>query len=249
MEILTQKLNNLIKERTELDINLNSYLPKSILQEAIQGRLVPQDPNDEPVSVLLKRIRAEKSKLVKAKKIKKDKAESVIFRGDDNCYYEQIGSSVEQIDIDLPPTWGAVRLGSICQLLDGEKKNGKGVCLDAKYLRGKSYGIILDKGRFVKHGDTIILVDGENSGEVFTAPQDGYIGSTFKQLWVSNELYLPYVLFFLLFHKTTLRNSKKGAAIPHLNRDLFNNLIIGIPPIEEQKRISKRIITLFEHLK
>lgn len=121
--------------------------------------------------------------------------------------------------------------------------------MDARFLRGKSEGTTLDKGRFVKKGDNIILVDGENSGEVFAVPQDGYMGSTFKQLWVSREMYLPYVLFFLLFHKETLRNSKKGAAIPHLNRELFNNLVIGIPPIEEQKRISEQIIELFEHLK
>lgn len=142
-----------------------------------------------------------------------------------------------------------MRLGTICQLLDGEKKNGKGICLDARFLRGKSEGTILDKGRFVKTRDNIILVDGENSGEVFAVPQDGYMGSTFKQLWVSSEMHLPYVLSFLLFHKETLRNSKKGAAIPHLNRELFKSLIIGIPPIEEQKRISERIVKLFEHLK
>lgn len=121
--------------------------------------------------------------------------------------------------------------------------------MDAKFLRGKSDGVTLDKGRFVKQGENIILVDGENSGEVFTTPQDGYMGSTFKRLWVSIEMHLPYVLFFLLFHKETLRNAKKGAAIPHLNRELFNSLVIGVPPLEEQKRIAERIITLFEHLK
>ena len=121
--------------------------------------------------------------------------------------------------------------------------------MDAKFLRGKSEGIILDKGRFVAKDENIILVDGENSGEVFCVPQDGYMGSTFKQLWVSTEMHLPYVLNFLLFHKATLRNSKKGAAIPHLNRELFNNLLIGLPPIEEQRRITSRIYDLFEHLK
>ena len=154
-----------------------------------------------------------------------------------------------QIDADFPASWAAARLGSICQLLDGEKREGKSICMDAKFLRGKSEGTIHDKGRFVIKGDNIILVDGENSGEVFSVPQDGYMGSTFKQLWVSNEIHLPFVLYFLLFHKDTLRNSKKGAAIPHLNRELFNNLIIGIPPIEEQKRIAERVVTLFEHLK
>ena len=69
--------------------------------------------------------------------------------------------------------------------MDGEKKEDNYVCLDAKYLRGKSSGDVLQKGRFVSTGDNIILVDGENSGEVFAVPHDGYMGSTFKQLWVS----------------------------------------------------------------
>ena len=68
-----------------------------------------------------------------------------------------------------------LRLKDICQLIDGEKRNGKGICLDAKYLRGKSSATIVEKGKFVYAGDNIILVDGENSGEVFTVPQDGYV--------------------------------------------------------------------------
>ena len=97
--------------------------------------------------------------------------------------------------------------------------------------------------------DNIILVDGENSGEVFNVPTDGYMGSTFKQLWVSSQLHLPYVLDAILFYKEQLRNSKKGAAIPHLNKDIFYNLIIGIPPITEQKRITNRIEELSQLLK
>ena len=73
-----------------------------------------------------------------------------------------------------------MRLKDICQLIDGEKRTGKGICLDAKYLRGKSSAAVIDKGKFVYAGDNIILVDGENSGEVFSVPQDGYMGSTFK---------------------------------------------------------------------
>ena len=79
-----------------------------------------------------------------------------------------------------------MRLKDICQLIDGEKRTGKGICLDAKYLRGKSSAAVIDKGKFVYAGDNIILVDGENSGEVFSVPQDGYMGSTFKQLWLSS---------------------------------------------------------------
>lgn len=133
--------------------------------------------------------------------------------------------------------------------MDGEKKVGKGVCLDAKYLRGKSFATIIEKGRFVLAGDSIILVDGENSGEVFSVPDDGYMGSTFKQLWLSSIMWKPYVLAFILFYKSELRNSKRGAAIPHLNKELFYNLPIGIPPYQEQKRIAQRIDALFQLLK
>ena len=106
----------------------------------------------------------------------------------------------------------------------------------------------MDKGKWIAQSDNIILVDGENSGEVFTVPCDGYMGSTFKQLWVSGEMHLPYVLYFIQFYKDRLRNSKKGAAIPHLNKEIFYNLTIGIPPKEEQLRISKKITELYSNL-
>ena len=126
---------------------------------------------------------------------------------------------------------------------------GKGVCLDAKYLRCKASPTYLDKGRFVRANDSIILVDGENSGEVFTVPVDGYMGSTFKQLWLSTAMYKPYLLAFILFYTGELRNSKRGAAIPHLNKELFCNLRIGIPPYQEQERIAQRIDASFQLLK
>ena len=93
------------------------------------------------------------------------------------------------------------------------------------------------------------LVDGENSGEVFLVPQDGYMGSTFKQLWLSSVMWKPYVLAFILFYKEELRNSKRGAAIPHLNKELFYNLPIGIPPLAEQQRITERVNELSQLLK
>jgi len=226
-------------------------LRKSILQEAIQGHLVPQNPNDEPASVLLQRIKEEEQRLVKEGKLKKkDVVDSVIYKGDDNKYYEQedgIAVPIES-DYDFPSTWEVVRLSHICRLIDGEKKEGQYICLDAKYLRGKSTGTYLDKGKFVAKGNSIILVDGENSGEVFTVPHDGYMGSTFKQLWVSCSMHLPYVLYFIQFYKDLLRNSKKGAAIPHLNKEIFYSLIIGIPPFQEQKRIANAIEELYARL-
>ena len=226
-------------------------LRKSILQEAIQGHLVPQNPNDEPASVLLQRIKEEKQRLVKEGELKKkDVVDSIIYKGDDNKYYEQedgIAVPIES-DYDFPSTWEVVRLSHICRLIDGEKKEGQYICLDAKYLRGKSTGTYLDKGKFVAKGNSIILVDGENSGEVFTVPHDGYMGSTFKQLWVSCSMHLPYVLYFIQFYKDLLRNSKKGAAIPHLNKEIFYSLIIGIPPFQEQKRIANAIEELYARL-
>lgn len=94
-----------------------------------------------------------------------------------------------------------------------------------------------------------MLVDGENSGEVFSVTQDGYMGSTFKQLWISSVMWKPYVLAFILFYKAELRNSKRGAAIPHLNKELFYNLTIGIPPLAEQQRIAYQINKLSQLIK
>ena len=227
-----------------LNAEIFEKLNKSVLQEAIQGKLVSQDPNDEPASVLLERIREEKQRLLKEGKLKKkDITDSIIFKGDDNKYYERIGTEIAEIELpfSFPESWAIVKLHSISALIDGEKRTGNYICLDAKYLRGKSYGEQMKAGRFVHSGDNIILVDGENSGEVFTTPIDGYMGSTFKQLWVSETLYLPYVLACIRFYKEELRNSKKGAAIPHLNKDIFRNLIVGIPPISEQFRIMQKI--------
>ena len=241
-QILQNKLNSEIKDK----------LRKSILQEAIQGKLVPQIAEEGTAQDLLEQIKTEKQKLVKEGKLKKSAInDSVIFRGDDNKYYERINAQTVEIELpfEYPNKWIVLRLKDICQLIDGEKRDGKGICLDAKFLRGKSSATIVEKGRFVYAGDKIILVDGENSGEVFTVPQDGYMGSTFKQLWLSSAMWKPYILAFILFYKEELRNSKRGAAIPHLNKELFYNLPIGIPPLAEQKRIAQRIDELFQLLK
>ena len=233
--------------QTKLDLLnnvLNEKLKKSVLQEAIQGKLVPQLAEEGTAQELLEQIKEEKQKLVKEGKLKKSALnDSVIFRGDDNKYYEQIGSEITEIDLpfEFPSSWSIARLNAVCQLTDGLKTTGKQCLLDAKYLRGKSSETIVEHGKFVYKGDNIMLVDGENSGEVFIVPQDGYMGSTFKQLWISSSMYEPYILAFIQFYKETLRNSKKGAAIPHLNKELFYGLIIGIPPLQEQRRVVQKI--------
>ena len=243
-------LSLIAKYESEADklncLNLNIYdkLKKTVLQEAIQGKLVPQIAEEGTAQELLEQIKAEKQKLVKEGKLKKSALkDSVIYRGDDNKYYEQIGSEITEIDLpfEFPSSWSIARLNAVCQLTDGLKTTGKQCLLDAKYLRGKSSETIVEHGKFVYKGDNIMLVDGENSGEVFIVPQDGYMGSTFKQLWISSSMYEPYILAFIQFYKETLRNSKKGAAIPHLNKELFYGLIIGIPPLQEQRRVVQKI--------
>ena len=265
----TKEQDRIVKKLTQLSSFLDNYglcqdrlnllneeikeqLKKSILQEAIQGKLVPQLAEEGTAQDLLEQIKKEKLNLVKEGKLKKSAlATSVIFRGDDNKYYERINEQIVEIELpfEYPNSWVVSRLKDVCQLTDGEKRTGKGICLDAKYLRGKSPATIIEKGKFVYTGDNIILVDGENSGEVFTVPQDGYMGSTFKQLWLSSVMWKPYILGFILFYKEELRNSKRGAAIPHLNKELFYNLPIGIPPLAEQQRIAERITELSQLLK
>ena len=225
-------------------------LKNSILQMAVQGELVPQDPNDEPASVLLERIRAEKEKLIKEGKIKKEKNPSVIFRGADNLPYEKIGKNdpvciADEVPFEIPESWEWVRLGSVCQLNDGKKLQSKTYNnLDARYMRGKAEAKVLEAGKFVTKGTYLILVDGENSGEVFIAPEDGYMGSTFKILWISAQLYARYILKFIELYKEPLRNSKKGAAIPHLNKEIFFNLLLPVPSLQEQTRIVDKIVEL-----
>lgn len=203
-------------------------LKNSILQLAVQGKLVPQCKEDEPASELLKRVEQEKSTLIKAGIIKK--------------YKELPKLSADEYPFDIPESWIWVKLGDMCQLLDGEKRNGeKYPYLEAKYLRGKVDATILNKGKFVEKGTRLILVDGENSGEVFNATKDGYMGSTFKVLFFPNVLSEEYVLYFLLFKRTAFRNNKTGAAIPHLNKELFFNMPFPILPLAEQERIVAKI--------
>lgn len=203
-------------------------LKNAILKLAIQGKLVPQDSSDEPVSELLKRIEAEIRVQIKAERIKKFKALSDI--------------TAEDLPFDIPETWRWIKLGNICQLLDGEKKNGvKYPYLEAKFLRGKVAPTLKDEGKFVDKGTRLILVDGENSGEVFAAVEDGYMGSTFKVLYFPQELIAGYMLYFLQLKQTAFRNNKTGSAIPHLNKDLFFNMSFPLPPLAEQQRIVNKI--------
>ena len=172
-------------------------LKNAILQLAVQGKLVPQDSNDEPASELLKRLKDEKERLIKAGTIKKDKVLAEL--------------TADDLPFDIPNTWQWTKLGYICQLLDGEKRsNEKRPYLEARFLRGKAEATILNEGKYVAKGTRLILVDGENSGEVFVATEDGYMGSTFKVLFFPQELFAGYLLFFLQLKQSAFRNNKTG---------------------------------------
>lgn len=138
---------------------------------------------------------------------------------------------------------------TICSLIDGEKINGKELPnLDVKYLRGERDFKTLSNGRYVEANSLLILVDGENSGEVFRTPIDGYQGSTFKQLYINKQMLIDYVLLVINLHRMALRENKVGSTIPHLNKKLFKAIQVPIPPYNEQKKIVDAVDTIFKYI-
>ena len=248
--LLINEYDNLEKNITKLNKEFPNSIKKSILQYAIEGKLTEQSEKDEPVEKLLKCIKEEREKLIKEGKIKKDKTTSEIYKKD-GSYYERVfeGNNIvkdvcidDELPFEIPDSWTFVRLGNICKLTEGEKRsNERYVVMDARFLRGKGDGILSNSGKYISAGTYLILVDGENSGEVFIAKENGYMGSTFKILNIPLCLNEYYILYFLELYKLILKKSKKGVAIPHLNKELFFNLLFPLPPIDEQKRIVDKI--------
>ena len=254
MEPLLEDYGKHKEQVSLLDNNIRSLLCKSVLQYAIQGQLVQQNETDEPVSILLDRIRKEKKKLQVEGKIKKKEAfDSVIFKGEDNKYYEQIGNRIvditEEIPYELPKNWTFTRLSTLCWLEDGDKYTGEKLpYLDAKHHRGKGDITYLTSGRIIVPPCKVILVDGENSGEIFDVKEKGYLGSTFKVLQISKSISEEWLHMLLDNYRSLFKNSKIGAAIPHLNKNLFRNLIVGLPPVSEQRRITSCMMTIYKSI-
>ena len=220
MEI--EKWFALIDQIEQSKVNLQTIIKQAkskILDLAIHGKLAPQDPNDEPAIELLKRINPD-------------------FTPCDNGHYTQ-----------LPDGWQIASMQTLCNLTDGEKQSGiERINLDVKFLRGERKAKTLISGKFVAANSLLILVDGENSGEVFRTPIDGYQGSTFKQLLINGNMNEEYVLQVINLHRKILRESKVGSAIPHLNKKLFKAIKVPIPPYKEQQRIIKAITKAFMSL-
>ena len=235
-----------IIETNKTEINECSALIKSkILELAIQGKLVEQDENDEPASVLLERIRAKKKAQLGKKYV-----ESYIYKGDDNCYYENNDENPIETPFILPKNWVFSRLFNLAWLEDGDKSKGESLpYLDAKTLRGKQDPVMINEGRIIEKGTNVILVDGENSGEVFEVPYRGYMGSTFKILQTSKHIEKEFIKIILDFYKALFKDNKTGSAIPHLNKKIFKSLVVGLPPINEQKAIISKVKSVIEILK
>lgn len=246
-------------------------LKRSILQWAVQGKLVPQDPSDEPAEALLERIRVEKQRLVKEGKIKKDKHESIIFRRD-NSHYEKRGSEEicidEEIPFEVPPSWALIRLDDIGIYRKGpfgssltksmfvpkgadtvkvyEQKNAiqKDHTLGTYYITRQYYESKM-KSFTVEPGDILVSCAG-TIGETYVLPEQIELG-IINQALMRMTIYAPIDLsYFLLYFdyvlKQTAKERSKGSAIKNIPPfEIFKKLILPLPPLEEQKRIVAKV--------
>ena len=244
-------------------------LKNSILQMAVQGKLVPQDPNDEPASVLLERIRAEKEQLIKEGKIKKEKNPSVIFRGADNLPYEKVGKNepvciADEVPFDIPESWEWVRLESICtKLVDGDHNPPKGCSYETTYVMVSSTNINddciveLEKVRYLEKN----IFDKENertnaaTGDIFftsvgslgrSCVYEGGLNICFQRsVSVIHTLIFNYYLKYCLdsaYIQQKIVREATGTAQKGFYLNQLALLLIPIPPIEEQHRIVSKYL-------
>ena len=233
-------------------------LKKSILQEAVQGKLVPQDPSDEPAEALLERIRAEKQRLIKEDKIKKDKHESVIFRRD-NSHYEKRGSEEvcidEEIPFEIPSGWSWSRLGTCLDVRDGTHdtpryvsegvplvtsknlSNGRIDFSTAKLISKQDSDAINQRSK-VDSGDIMYAMIGSIGNPVLYRGADEFsIKNMALFKCVPDGMYMEYVYWFLVLAQEDMKKAASGGVQSFVSLGYLRNYLIPVPPIVEQKRI------------
>ena len=246
----------------KLNTDFPDSLKKSILQEAVQGKLVPQDPNDEPASVLVEQIRQEKEQLIKDKKIKKDKNESYIFRRD-NSHYEKIGTEERCIDdeipFDIPDSWEWTRLGNVINLTSGQDLTPDMYNVKQKgipYITGASNiedGKIIinrwtDKGRaFAYRGDLLLTCKGTVGTMAFLTEEKAHIARQIMGISTYKQINIDYVKIFLESYINILK-AKAKSMIPGISRDDVLNILFPSPPLSEQQRIVDKVNQLIPQI-
>ena len=244
--------------------NLNTQFPdllkKSILQEAVQGKLVPQDPTDEPASILLERIRAEKEQLIKAGKIKRDKHESVIFRRD-NSHYEKLDRIERCIDdeipFEIPDNWVWTRLGQVISLLSGtdfKPEEYNDVHKGIPYITGASSlsenGVLLNRWTetpkvIANLGDVLLVCKGSGYGKtVICDIEEAHIARQIMAIKKFITLDMHYLRLFLQANLDQIKSKGQGV-IPGIDRNSVMNLLFPVPPLFEQHRIVEKQRELF----
>ena len=267
---LEHKLAGLLAKQAELSAGFARRFQKSILQEAIQGRLVPQDPNDEPASVLLQRIKEEKLRLVKEGKLKKkDIVDSTIFRGDDSKYYEQIDKNLiditDDIPFDIPNNWVWTRIGYLFAHNNGKQLNkGNSAGSLMEYITTSNLywdGFRLDNLKMMPFEESEIERCQAIKGDLLVC-EGGDVGRSCiwtydYPIMLQNHIhklraYLPLCTkyFFYIFYLYNLSGliGGKGIGIQGFSAKALHNTIIPLPPLMEQERIVKKIETVLNKI-
>ena len=251
------------KSKTNLEENIQKAKSK-ILDLAIRGKLVPQDPNDEPASVLLERIKAEKEELIKQGKIKRDKKESVIFKGDDNSYYEKIGDSItcidDEIPFEIPDNWCLTRLSSFSEIIMGSSPKGEDVCRDSNFTefhQGKIYfakQYISHSTQFTKvisklapKGSVLLCVRAP-VGEVNITDRDICIGRGLAAIYPYGGVNSEFLFNWLKTYKNELVSKSTGSTFSAVTVDTVKNLLLPIPPFNEQNAILNSVNNLLSYI-
>ena len=255
-----------------LNTDINNLLKKSILQEAIQGRLVAQDSTDEPSTVLLERIREEKKKLVARGKLKKkDLTDSTIFKGDDNKYYEQIGGKcldiTQEIPFDIPNSWVWTRIKCIYQTSSGgtpEKGHPEYYGGTIPWVKvgdlsniyiSQTEDSISDLGLanssaklFPKDTILVAMYCNDAIGKSSILLSSMTTNQAICGLYPNPFLNTEYIYYAIQNNRKNLQEQSAGGAQKNINQKIVNNMLIPIPPIEEQMRIVEKIQRLYKKL-